>query len=557
MQSFATLLDQLACTQSRNRKITLLANYFTATPDPDRGWALAALADGLPYSLPLRRILPELMAATVDPELYRLSRDYVGDTAETVSLLWQDGRNEDAFPAGDRLAPPSISDVVTTFETAPRDTVPRLLAETLDRLDISGRFALLKLLGGAPRVGVSARLVKTALAIAFEHEVSEIEEVWHAVDPPYRELFGWLTGKSAKPEPGSRPVFRPLMLAHPIEDEDWARLDPSEHTAEWKWDGIRVQVAALGGHMRLFSRTGDDISRSFPEIATAFAGRDCVVDGELLIVRNGNVAPFNDLQQRLNRKTVSARMLRDYPAHVRLYDLLFEAGEDLRTLPFEERRGRLAAWHANASPPLSDLSAAVGFSSFEELSEIWQGTRADGIEGLMLKRKSSPYLAGRPKGHWWKWKRAPLTLDCVLMYAQRGSGKRSSFYSDYTFGVWRDDGQATLAAASDSRIETGAHAAQGELVPVGKAYSGFTDEELRKLDRFVRSNTLQSFGPVRAVAPTLVLEVAFDAVQLSTHHKSGVAMRFPRIARIRWDKPAAEADTLTTIRALIPVPAMR
>ncbi|MBU1212493.1 MAG: cisplatin damage response ATP-dependent DNA ligase [Alphaproteobacteria bacterium] len=555
MQPFAKLLDQLACTQSRNRKIALLADYFTATPDPDRGWALAALSDGLPYSLPLRRILPELMAGTVDPELYRLSRDYVGDTAETVSLLWRDRRKGAASATGDNRSPPSISDVVMTFGTAPRDCVPRLLAETLDRLDISGRFALLKLLAGAPRVGVSARLAKTALAIAFEHEVGEIEEVWHAVDPPYRELFGWLTGKSAKPDPGSRPVFRPLMLAHPIEDEDWARLDPGELNAEWKWDGIRVQIAAIGGHMRLFSRTGDDISKSFPEIASAFTRRHCVVDGELLVVRNGDVAPFNDLQQRLNRKTVSARMLRDYPAHVRLYDLLFDAGEDLRGLPFEERRKRLAAWHENAAPPLTDLSATVRFSSFEELSAIWQGTRADGIEGLMLKRKSSPYLAGRPKGHWWKWKRAPLTLDCVLMYAQRGSGKRSSFYSDYTFGVWRDDGPATLSLEANYGSETDAHAAPGELVPVGKAYSGFTDEELRKLDRFVRTNTLQRFGPVRAVAPTLVLEVAFDAVQFSTRHKSGVAMRFPRIARIRWDKPAVEADTLTTIKALIRAPA--
>lgn len=549
MQRFAQLLDQLGYTQSRNRKIALLAEYFTHVPDPDRGWALAALTDGLHFSLPLRRILPELIGETVDPDLYRLSRDYVGDTAETVSLLWRDRPPTDAAAPDRNNSPPSISEVVETFQTASRDDVPRLLAAMLDRLDISGRFALLKLLGGAPRVGVSARLAKTALATAFNKEVAEIEEVWHSVDQPYSELFGWLTGNSTKPDPGNRPTFRPLMLAHPIEEEDWQRLDPSALAAEWKWDGIRVQVAAIGGEMRLFSRTGDDISKSFPEIATAFTGRHCVVDGELLVIRDGAVAPFNDLQQRLNRKTVSARMLREYPAHIRLYDLLFEAEEDLRELAYEDRRQRLLAWHEQQPPALTDVSETVSFDDFDELSGIWQNTRAEGIEGLMLKRKSSPYLAGRPKGHWWKWKRAPLTLDCVLMYAQRGSGKRSSFYSDYTFGVWRDDDDGPPGGRVNANpVGGGART----LVPVGKAYSGFTDEELRELDKFVRNNTLERFGPVRSVNPKLVFEVAFDAVQVSTRHKSGVAMRFPRIARIRWDKPAHEADTLSTIKALLP-----
>lgn len=536
MQEFARLLDNLAYTQSRNRKLALLAEYFTSTPDPDRGWALAALTDGLPLSLPLRRVLPELLTGIVDPELYRLSRDYVGDTAETVSLLWP---GQTAGQSSAQRKPPSLGEVVVKFQTALRDAVPGLLAETLDRLDISGRFALLKLLGGAPRVGVSARLAKIALSNAFAHQTADIEEIWHAVDPPYLELFAWLSGKSGRPDPGSRPIFRPLMLAHPIEEDDWQRLDPDDIAAEWKWDGIRVQIAAIDGDMRLFSRTGDDISRSFPEIASALSGCHCVADGELLIVRNGNVAPFNDLQQRLNRKVVAARMLREFPAHVRLYDLLFEGDEDLRPLSFLERRKRLETWHAMTMPPLTDLSALVDFADFEELSAIWQATRADGIEGLMLKRKSSSYIAGRPKGLWWKWKRAPLTLDCVLMYAQRGSGKRSSYYSDYTFGVWRDDDTASATGLT------------GDLVPVGKAYSGFTDEELLKLDRFIRTNTTDRFGPVRAVAPKLVLEIAFDAVQVSARHKSGVAMRFPRIALIRWDKPAAEADKLSTVKALL------
>ncbi|MEQ1651971.1 MAG: cisplatin damage response ATP-dependent DNA ligase [Hyphomicrobium sp.] len=532
MQAFATLLDGLGTTQSRNRKTALLARYFRETPDPDRGFALAALTDGLPSSLigrlPLRRMLTELTGRFIDPVLYKLSRDYVGDTAETVALLWTEDRGARAN------AQLSLSDVIAAMSDGTVAQRTEVLGRLLDRLDTSGRWALLKLLGGAPRVGVSARLAKTALAEAFAQNVSEIEEIWHALDAPYLDLFAWLEGRAPPPDPGNKPVFRPVMLAHPIEDDDWPKLIAEDFSAEWKWDGIRVQIAARDGAVRIFSRQGDDISAAFPEIRSAFLDRTCVADGELIVMRNGEIAPFNDLQQRLNRKTVTAKMLRDYPAHVRLYDLLFDGDEDLRALPFSERRTRLEAWHTKNPPPLTDLSQLVTFESFAALRSIWSATRDDGIEGLMLKRRDSAYQAGRIRGQWFKWKRAALTLDCVMMYAQRGSGKRSSFYSDYTFGVWRP---------SDSGAD--------ELVPVGKAYSGFTDDELRLLDKWVRANTSETFGPVRAVTPGLVLEVAFDAVQISTRHKSGVAMRFPRIHRIRWDKPAGEADRLETVKNLL------
>jgi DNA ligase-1 len=528
VERFASLLDSLSYTQSRNRKIALLAGYFRTAPDPDRGWALAALTDGLPLRLPLRRALAELMDQRIDPVLFHLSRDYVGDTAETVALLWPDHRSAQIAP--------SLDAVVTAVRESPSADLARLIGGLLDRLDARGRWALLKLLGGAPRVGVSARLAKTALAEAFAVEVGEVEEVWHAIAPPYRDLFLWLDGEGPRPDPGAHPVFRPVMLAHPIEEGDRGGLDARDFVAEWKWDGIRVQVAAHGPEVRVFSRAGDDISAAFPEIRGAFMNRDVVVDGELLVMRAGEIAPFNDLQQRLNRKSVTPAMMRAYPAHVRLYDLLLTYGEDLRPLPFVERRARLDAWHAAEGPRLTDVSPLVPFETFDDLDRIWANVRAAGIEGLMLKRRDSPYVAGRVKGLWWKWKRAPLTLDCVLMYAQRGSGKRSSYYSDYTFGVWR--------AAADGR----------ELVPVGKAYSGFTDEELLALDRFIRTNTLERFGPVRHVAPRVVLEVAFDAVFASSRHKSGVAMRFPRIHRIRWDKPAEEADTLETVMALLEAP---
>ena len=538
MERFATLLDTLVTTQSRNRKTALLADYFRTTPDPDRGYALAALTDGLPLRLPLRRVLAELMADKIDPVLFKLSRDYVGDTAETVSLLWPD--NADA-----NRAPPRLSDVVAQAREmagrpAPTRNFAPPLSHWLSDLDVKGRWALLKLLGGAPRVGVSARLAKVAVAEAFSHDVSDIEELWHGLEFPYEDLFAWLEGRGDRPDTQSRPVFRPAMLAHPIEDADWPSLKPEDFVAEWKWDGIRIQIAAKPGDVRIYSRAGDDVSRAFPEIVSAFSSSDIVADGELLVMRDGEIAPFNDLQQRLNRKAVTGKMLRDYPAHVRLYDALFENGQDLRTLPFIERRARLEAWARSAGPKLSDVSELVAFESFDDLNAIWGRTRAQGIEGLMLKRRNSPYLAGRPKGHWWKWKRAPLTLDCVLMYAQRGSGKRSSFYSDYTFGVWRDAGSGT--------------GGDQELVPVGKAYSGFTDLELKRLDKWIRDHTLERFGPVRSVEPGLVLEVAFDAVHVSTRHKSGVAMRFPRVHRIRWDKPAAEADRLETVQRLIGAP---
>lgn len=532
MEAFAHLLDTLVYTQSRNRKIAVLARYFRETPDPDRGYALAALTDGLPPSLigrlPLRRMLADLTGRFIDPVLYKLSRDYVGDTAETVALLWPD------TSAQRTNAKPSLHDVIAAMGVGTTLQRTEILGQLLDRLDTSERWALLKLLGGAPRVGVSARLAKTALAGAFGQDVSDIEELWHALEAPYADLFSWLEGRGPKPDLGSKPVFRPVMLAHPIEDDDWPKLTANDFAAEWKWDGIRVQIAAINGDVKIFSRQGDDVSAAFPEIRSAFLHLNCVADGELLVMRGSEIAPFNDLQQRLNRKIVTAKMLREYPAHVRLYDLLFDEGQDLRNLTFTQRRAALEAWHTKHRPPLTEVSALVAFDTFDALREIWSATRDDGIEGLMLKRRDSAYQAGRVKGQWFKWKRAALTLDCVLMYAQRGSGKRSSFYSDYTFGVWRDN-----------------DAGQRELVPVGKAYSGFTDDELKLLDKWIRAHTTETFGPVRAVSSGLVFEVAFDAVQPSARHKSGVAMRFPRIHRIRWDKPAAEADTLADTKALI------
>ncbi len=525
MKAFAALLDRLVYSPGRNTKLQLMQDYFRTTPDPDRGWALAALTDGLPFSFPVRRTILELMDKRLDAELFRLSRDYVGDTAETVALLWPDTEAQ-----GD---PPRLSEVVSRLGLIDAQELGDVIASWLDRLDATGRWALLKLLTGALRVGVSARLAKTAVAGMAGHSVDDVEELWHALSPPYRALFDWHEGHAERPDIAGAPVFRPLMLAHALEDSELADLDIGEFSVEWKWDGIRVQIVAGRGEVRLYSRTGDEIGASFPELISMFRF-DAVIDGELLVLRDGKVAPFNDLQQRLNRKSVTRAMLERYPAHVRLYDALLLDGEDLRPLPFVERRQRLERWYAEIRPPRTDLSELIEVADKNELHRIRRETRGAGIEGLMLKRRASPYLAGRPRGHWYKWKRAPITLDCVLMYAQRGSGRRSSYYSDYTFGAWKELPDGSL-----------------ELVPVGKAYSGYTDAELIVLDRWIRNNTVERFGPVRAVRPALVLEVAFDAVQRSTRHRSGVAMRFPRIHRIRWDKPAEEAERLDTLVGLI------
>ncbi len=521
MKAFADLLDRLAYQHSRNAKLELIKRYVAEAPDPDRGYAIAAMTGGLEFRYAKAGLVRGLVMERVDPVLFGLSYDYVGDLAETVALIWP------PEPGANRVPP--LGELVETLSQAGKSELPGLLARLFDAMGPNERWATIKLITGALRVGVSARLAKTALAAQWAREPDEIEEVWHAVEPPYEDLFAWLEGRGPRPDPAKSAAFRPVMLAHPLEERDLEALDPADYRAEWKWDGIRVQLVGEAGKLRLYSRTGDEIGAAFPDLVDAL-DFDATLDGELLVVRDGHVAPFSDLQKRLNRKTVSKKMQLSHPAHVRLYDVLVDGDQDVRAAPFDERRERLEAWIGANQPPLMDLSVQVPFSAWDELAARRQGNLAPGVEGLMLKRGDSAYVPGRPKGPWFKWKRDPFLVDAVLMYAQRGHGKRSSFYSDYTFGVWRN----------------------GELVPVGKAYFGFTDEEMKEIDRWVRNNTTERFGPVREVSKELVLEVAFEGLQRSTRHKSGVAMRFPRISRIRWDKPAAEADVIANLEALLP-----
>ncbi|PZO83867.1 MAG: ATP-dependent DNA ligase [Micavibrio aeruginosavorus] len=521
MKDFAALLENLVLTPARNAKLAHMVQYFKSAPDPDRGYALAVLTNGISFKNVKSGHLKNIVLEKVDPVLFGLSYDYVGDLAETIALIWPDHETGDL---------PSLSELVLELRDLPQGKLPALVSTYLSRATPSQRWAIIKLVTGNLRVGVSERLAKTALAEFGGKPLNDIEHIWHGLQAPYLDLFAWLEDRGPLPEIHRHKVFHPMMLSNPVDEaKDFDNMRPDDFQAEWKWDGIRVQLVLGEDECRIFSRTGEDITHSFPDLADTLKGTG-VLDGELLVGIDFKPMSFNALQQRLNRKTTSLKMMGEYPSFVQMYDILFDGDEDVRGLPLFERRKRLEQWNLRHKNTRLDVSGIIPIESWDHLAKIRvQGAEEEGHEGIMLKRKDSPYLAGRPKGYWYKWKRDPRLIDAVLMYAQRGHGKRSSYYSDYTFGVWNNN----------------------EIVPVGKAYSGFTDQELLQLDKWVRNNTTNRFGPVREVKKELVFEVAFDAAQESTRHKSGFALRFPRINRIRWDKPAQEADTIDNVKMLV------
>ncbi|HKH01484.1 MAG TPA: cisplatin damage response ATP-dependent DNA ligase, partial [Bradyrhizobium sp.] len=458
MNRFAELLDRLAYEPGRNNKLRLLISYFQEVEDPDRGYALAALTGALSFKHAKPALIRDLISARTDPVLFALSYDYVGDLSETVALMWpknashaqsapSPGRGEglwwgqarSAVPKqepppgspdsakapsanptsptsgrgkeGARITrlhnnpPPTLAEVVTTLRMLGKTELPKQLSRWLDELDETGRWALLKLVVGAMRIGISARLAKTAVAEFGGKDPHEIELMWPGLVPPYLDLFAWLEGRAEKPVNLDPVPFRPVMLAHAIEDTDFANLDAGDFIAEWKWDGIRVQ--AVSGrderdHMlaRLYSRSGEDITKSFPDLLPSLH-LPAAIDGELLVVRDGRVQTFNVLQQRLNRKVVSPKLMQDYPIHLRAYDLLGEGDTDLRTLPFEGRRARLETFITRLDDARVDLSPTIPFDTWDTLAAARRdpagagaGEDAEAVEGVMLKRRDALYLPG-------------------------------------------------------------------------------------------------------------------------------------------------------------------
>lgn len=564
MRAFATLVDKLYFTNSNTAKAELIKAYLSEVHDPERGWAISAIAGALDFPFFKRKMIKDLATSRVDPVLFELSYDYVGEMSETVAHLWCE-QGDDPSPL---TYIPSLSEVIHTFASGNQKQNVEYLTQLLNAMDASQRWALLKLGTKGLRIGVSARFLKKVLAEYGQENntsvsVEQIERLWHAIEPPYTEMFTWLDGNADIPDVTDKVVFQPVMLSHPADENVLQTITSETYRAEWKFDGIRVQLSVSENGKALYSRTGDDISHSFPDII-GHLDSDCihgVFDGELVAVQKHeaktseiqtasqaayfvgpnviagsldhvDIASFNQLQQRLNKKKPTKKLMNSNPVGIILYDCLFLNKNDLRNLSLDQRMAALSDWFQQQPLPFLFLSHHIEYENTRELAAVREQVaqaKSHYIEGLMLKHRQSTYVSGRPKGHWYKWKRDPLLVDAVIMYAQRGHGIRSSFYSDFTLGCWQED----------------------QLLPVCKAYSGFTDEELKALDRWVRNNSIGKFGPVKEVNKALVCEIAFDSIHRSNRHKSGVAMRFPRIHRIRWDKPANEADTLEQLMQLI------
>lgn len=530
MHAFADLFAALDTTTATSGKLDAMRAYFSHATDADAAWALYFLAGAKPKQVVPTRVLRELAReeAGIPEWLFDECYDAVGDLAETIALLLPDGGERD-----DAALATWVETRLLPLRGVDEKAARAGLREAWGALDAPGRLVWNKLITGGFRVGVSRQLVTRAIAEAAGLSPQLVAERlmgrWEPSAAQYRAL---LAPAATSPQRG-QPY--PFFLAHPLQDAPQTLGAVSDWHAEWKWDGIRGQLVCRAGEVFLWSRGEELVTERFPEIAALGAQLPAgtVLDGEILAWRDGAPLPFAVLQQRIGRKTLGSKVLNDAPVAFVVYDLLEADGEDLRSRPFVERRARLAALVESSAYDALVLSPAVAGNTWDALAEARATARARGVEGLMLKRRDSAYGAGRTKlgagGEWWKWKVDPLTVDAVLVYAQRGHGRRASLYTDYTFAVWRD----------------------GELVPFAKAYSGLTDAEIHEVDAYVRANTLEKFGPVRSVKPEIVMELGFEDIRPSSRHKSGLAVRFPRMLRIRRDKPVAEADSVERLRALL------
>jgi DNA ligase-1 len=527
VKAFADLYAALDETTKTTEKVAALIRYFEGAPPSDAAWAVYFLIGRKPKQvIPSARLRTWAAAeAEIADWLFEESYHAVGDLAETIALLLPAPLASSDLPlrvwVEERLLP---------LRTADDDVRHNAMRQAWMEMDDRQRFVWNKLITGSFRVGVSQQLVTRALAKVGGLDASVIAHRLMGDWEPSPSLLERVFAADASDTDVSR--LYPFFLAHALADGPDELGPIEEWQAEWKWDGIRAQLIRRAGRTFLWSRGEELVTDRYPELAEV--GNDLpngtVIDGEILPWKDSAVLPFAQLQRRIGRKSIGKKLLAEVPVILMAYDLLEDGGDDARGRPLELRRARLAelvndvGWDGRLL-----LSPIVPASSWSELAEARNGSRAKQVEGIMLKRRGSPYRVGRQRGDWWKWKVAPLTVDAVLIAAQRGHGKRASLYTDYTFGVWDED----------------------RLTPIAKAYSGLTDDEIRKVDAFIRRNTVEKFGPVRAVTPELVFELAFEAIQHSSRHKSGIAVRFPRILRWRLDKPPAEADTLESLRSLL------
>lgn len=538
MREFARLYAELDETTATNRKLEALQNYFSHAAPENAAWAVYFLAGGKPRQAVPSKLLRQyaIEYAGLDEWLFDESYAAVGDTAETIAhILPAPKRHSDVGLAvwmEERIGP---------LRGADPGTIRAALFDYWDELTWRERFLFVKLIGGGFRVGVSKLLVTRALAAIAAVDAKLIAQ----------RLMGWTDGR-VKPtaagflqliaaqsddehkQRGGQPY--PFFLAHQLNADPATLGDMGNWQVEWKYDGIRAQLVRRGGQNFLWSRGEDLITERFPELAALSLPEGTVVDGEVLVWTGGDApAPFADLQKRIGRKTLSAKLLAELPAVLLAYDLLELDGVDLRALPQHERRALLETLVTGAAQPPLRISPLVTADSWEDLGKLRAESRARGVEGMMLKARDAQYGVGRTKdvGTWWKWKIDPYAVDAVLIYAQAGSGRRASLYTDYTFAVWDGEGE------------------ERKLVPFAKAYSGLTDAEIRQVDNAIRKTTVEKFGPVRSVKPTMVFEIGFEGIALSTRHKAGIAVRFPRILRRRDAKPVEEADTLDTLKGLL------
>ncbi|WP_409266194.1 ATP-dependent DNA ligase [Massilia sp. BHUDP2] len=539
MREFARLYAELDETTSTTRKLDALQSYFSHAAPENAAWAVYFLAGGKPRQAVPTKLLRQyaIEYAGLDEWLFDESYHAVGDMAETIAhILPPPTRRSDVGLAEwmeQRIGP---------LRGADPGTIKEALYAAWDELDWRERFLFVKLIGGGFRVGVSRLLVTRALAAIAAVDSKLIAQRlmgWtdNSVRPTATSFLQLIAAQSDEEHKlrGGQPY--PFFLAHQLQGEPAALGEIDDWQVEWKYDGIRAQLVRRGGQNFLWSRGEDLITERFPELANVRIPEGTVLDGEVLIWQPGvdAPAPFADLQKRIGRKTLSAKLLSELPAVLCCYDLLEFGGVDLRALPQHERRALMETEVAAIDLPQLRLSPVIRADSWEELASLRSESRERGVEGMMLKARSAQYGVGRTKdvGTWWKWKIDPYTVDAVLIYAQAGSGRRASLYTDYTFAVWDGEG------------------GERKLVPFAKAYSGLTDAEIQQVDNAVRKTTIEKFGPVRSVKPTMVFEIGFEGIALSTRHKAGIAVRFPRILRRRLDKPVEEADTLDTLKGLL------